>query len=331
MRIGGAGAVLLALLVSSVGTAAGGVNLGLEFNPQKMLGYTKYHINFTEFYPEIGTDVKGDSELEFPLDVFLVGGTLRLEGQLESGEPWGVELGASKNLNHPRGQMKDSDWIAVPQYHVNSKFSYTESDAQLDALLVHVEAHLGIVRRTDLGVDLVGGYEYQDFSFEILGIQGWQGFDISNRILIDTLQGVNVLDYDVKYHIPYGGLHARFQFSPRVGLGTKAVISPRAGASDHDDHLLRFFTADGDCSGWAWKTAADLRWILSGDSGRSGWALGLGFGYTGISIKGTQDQVYYGDEPSTPEEDETGMEFNGIKQKITSSQVTIQATLGYQF
>lgn len=323
--------MFLALMVSSVGTAVGGVDLELEFNTQKMLGYTKYHIQFTEFYPEIGSDVKGDSELEFPLDVFLVGGTLRLEGQLKSGEKWGVELGASKNLNHPQGYMKDSDWIAIPQYHFNSKFSYTESDAELNALLIHLEARLGIVRRPNLAVDLVGGYEYQDFSFEILGIRGWQGFDVSDRVLLDTLQGVNVLDYDIKYHIPYGGITARSQFSPRVGFGAKAAISPRAGASDHDDHLLRLFTAESECSGWAWRTGADLRWMFYGDSGKPNWSLGLAFGYKGISTKGTANQVYYGDEPGTPDEDETGMEFTGIKQKITSSQITIRATIGHGF
>jgi outer membrane protease len=312
-------------------SSVGAVDFGFGLHTQRMSGHTTYHIKFTEFIPEIGSDLKGDSELEFPLDVFLVGGSARLKGKLKSGEPWSISLGVSKNVNNPSGIMKDSDWLALPQYNYSTKFSYTESDAELGALLVCVEGRLGIVRRSNFAVDLLGGYEYQDFSFEILGARGWQGFDVSERVYFDTLQGTNVLDYDVTYHLPYGGIAASLRFSPRVGLKARAAISPRASASDHDDHLLRFFTADGDCSGWALKTGAELGWMVLGDATQSHWSLGLGFGYTRISTKGTQDQTYYGDEPATPDEDETGMKITGIKEKITSSQIVIQAQIGYEF
>jgi outer membrane protease len=321
--------LIVALCLTS--KSVGAVDFGFGFHTQRMSGHTTYHIKFTQFIPELGSDLKGDSELEFPLDVFLVGGRVGLKGKLKSGEPWSISLKASKNVNDPSGIMKDSDWLALPQYNFSTKFSYTESDAELGALLLCVEGRLGIVRKSSFSVELLGGYEYQDFSFEILGVRGWQGFDVSERVYFDTLQGTNVLDYDVAYHIPYAGVAASARFSPRADLRAQAAISPRASASDHDDHLLRFFTADSECTGWALKAGAELGWTILGDAAQSNWSLGFGLGYTKISTKGTQEQTHYGDEPATPDEDETGMKTTGIKQKITSSQVIIRAQIGYEF
>jgi len=315
------------LFVSTVGA----VDVGFNLKIQKMFGHTTFNIEVTEYFPEIGSDVKLKSELEFPLDVFLVGTSMKLEGKFKTGEHWGMNLGASKSVNDPSGYMKDSDWIIVPEYDIREKFSYTKSDAELKALLVYVEGYFGLVTRPDFILNLLGGYEFQDYSFEIFGLRGWQGIQGYDVVHFDTLQGVNVLDYDVTYHIPYGGLAAYVKFSPRVSLGARGAYSPRVSAKDHDDHLLRNKTAEGDCSGWALKAGTDLRWIIFETSNRSNWSLVLGVDYMKISTKGTQDQSWYGDDPASPEEDDTGLRIPGIKEKILSNQTRIQAQIGYKF
>lgn len=315
----------------SLAGASPAADLGLGFHTQKLSGHTTFHITATQFDEEIGADVKLDSELEFPLDVFLLGGSVRLKGSFRSGEPWSVSLGASRNLNHPSGSMKDSDWIAVPQYNYSAKFSYTESDAELEALVVYVEGRIGFLQRPNFTLELLAGYEYQDFSFEVLGVRGWQGSDLSGRVYFDTLHDVNVVDYDVTYHIPYGGMASRLRVSPRLNLQATAAIAPAVKVTDHDDHLLRFKTADSDCSGWALKVGGSLRWKILQTSAKSNWSLGLGLEYTEISTKGTQDQTWYGDDPASPDFDDTGSRATGIRQKITSSQIMIQAQIGYEF
>jgi outer membrane protease len=325
--------IVMALLLVSFclsGSASSGVDVGFSFSTQKMLGHTKFRITFSEFFPEIGSDVKGESELDFPLDVFLVGGSVNFKGNLRSGESWCFNLGAFRNVNHPSGSMKDTDWISLPQYNIRKTFSYTESDAELKALLLCAEGRLALLTKPSFVLQLLVGYEYQKLSFEILGVRGWQGIEPQDVIHFDTLQGVNVLDYEVKYHIPYGGLSAYFEFSPRLSFEAKAVISPSVSAKDHDDHLLRFKTFDGDCRGWAVKAGTDMRWIVFKTSGKSNWFVGLGFDFMKIDADGKQDQMWYGDDPIS-EEDDTGKRLTGIKEEITSEQTTIRASTGYRF
>lgn len=331
MKISVAGVVFLIFVLAICGSAVGGIDIQTNLGTERMLGHTTYHIKFIDFIPQIGSDVKSESELEFPLDMFLFSGSVGLEGKFKSGEPWGVKLNASKNINHPNGYMKDSDWVTVPGYNFNTQFSYTESDVQLKALLICLEGRLGLVRRANLAVDLLGGYEYQDFSFEILGVRGWQGYTLSERVYFDAYQDTNVLDYDIAYHIPYLGAFAGFQVSPRVNLEALGIISPRARATDHDDHLLRLKTADSECNGWALRGGVDLRWVIFGTPAQSDWFLGLGFGYTKISTKGSQTQTWYGDDPASPDFDDTGGTTTGINQKITSDQMIVRVTIGYGF
>ena len=265
---------------------AGAIDVGFSVDTQKLLGHTTYQIKFSEYIPEIESDVKGESELEFPLDVFLVGASMTFKGEFKTGEPWGLNLGISKNVNDPSGYMKDTDWIQLPKYNIHTKFSFTESDAKLEALILYVEGRFGLVKRPNFVLELLGGYQFRDFSFEIFGVRGWQGIEWQNMHRFDTLQAVNVGDYDVTYHIPYGGMGAYLQFSPRVGWEVKCAVSPNVSVSDHDDHILRHKTADGDCSGWALKAGTDLRWIVFKTSNKSNWFLGLGFDFLKIDTNG---------------------------------------------
>lgn len=303
--------------------------MGFNFSTRKMSGYTKFHIQGTDYYPPIGSDVKWESELEFPLDVFLVGAGMSLKESFKTGERWGVNLGAAKSINHPSDCMKDSDWIGAPEYNLREKISFTESDAELKALFICLEGRFALATHPAFTLELLGGYEYRDFSFEIFGVRGWQGFQ-EKIVYFDTLQGVNVLDYQVRYHILYVGLATGLQILPKLSLEARGAYSPYVKAKDHDDHILRHKTFDGDCNGWGLKAGADLRWIVFKTSGKSNWFMGLGFDLMKIDADGAQDQSWYGDDPVS-EEDDTGKKLTGIKEEVTSKQTTIHAQIGYQF
>jgi len=321
----------LFFVISAYGNQISAVNLRTGIGSQMMTGHTTYHIKFISFDQERESDVKSDSELEFPLDVFMLTGDVGLEGKLKSGNPWVIKLATSKNITHPGGYMKDSDWIAIPKNNISTKFSYTESDAELDAFIICLEGRLGLIRKTKVDIDFVGGYEYQNLSFEILGVRGWQDYELSERIYFDAYPDTNVLDYEIKYKIPYLGAAVHYQAIPRLNWETLLVFSPYAQASDHDDHLLRFKTGDSECSGWALKAGTDLQWKIFTTSTSSNWYLTFGFHYIRISTRGTQTQNWYGDDPASPDFDDTGGRVAGLNQKITSNQMVIRAMISYGF
>lgn len=321
--------VFLFIIFWLFASAVGAVDVGLNFKTQRMFGHTTFHIEVSEFFPPAGSDVKLESELEFPLDVFLVGANMKIKGNFKTGELWSVDLGGFKSINNPSGYMKDSDWIGLPEHNLREKFSFTESNAELKGFSAYVEGRLGFVTKPNFILEFLGGYEFQDFSFEVLGIRGWQGFG-EKIVNFDTLQGINVGDYEVKYHIPYGGLAAYFKMLPQLSFEAKGSFSPQVRANDFDDHILRNKTGEGDCKGRAFRLGADLRWIIFTTSNKSNWSLGLQFDFMSIHTKGTQVQSWYGDDPAS-EEDDTGDRIAGIKQKINSNQLTIQAKIGYEF
>jgi outer membrane protease len=329
MRTHAAPAVFLIVVFCFLGSTVGAVGVGLDFKTQKMFGHTTFCIEATEYFAPYETRIKVESELEFPLDVFLVGADMSIKGKLRTGESWSANLGVSRSINHPSGYMKDSDWIGLPEYNLREKFSFTESDAELKALLAYVEGRLGLMRGPHFILELLAGYEYQDFSFEIFGVRGWQWFG-EDTVSFDTLHATNVLDYSVTYHIVYGGVAVYFQILPRLSLEAKGFLSPRLIARDHDHHLLRYKTADGDCSGRAFKLAADLRWDVLETAGKSNWFVETGFSFMKIDTKGTQEQNWYGDDPGSPEDD-TGNRATGIRQEIDSDQTAVQAKIGYEF
>jgi outer membrane protease len=323
-------AVFLTALFASVGNTFGGIDWGINFSTQRMTGHTTFDIEVTGYDTSLWSDVKIESELEFPLDVFLVGGGLSVDGEFKTGEPWGVNMGVYMNINDPSGYMKDSDWIGLPEYGIREKFSFTESDAELKAFFIYMEGHFGVVNKSKFSLELLGGYEYQDFSFEIFGVRGWKISEEGTEHF-EILQGTNVLDYDISYHIFYAGVAATGHISPRLQVGARGAYSPHVKVNDHDDHLLRNKSFDGDCTGWALKGGGDIRWTMFKTSKQSSLFLGLGIDYMKIDADGDQVQYWYGDDPGTTEDDETGLRLPGIKENIKCEQTKIKAHVGYQF
>jgi len=322
--------------------AAGGCPMGgggnLTFSAvadgRVMDGYTKYRIEFGDYDPEIGLEVGGASELEFPLDVFMAGATLGLAGKCCGTRPWALALSFGTNTDDPDDPMKDSDWFTLPDYDYSLMYSYTESAAEIDAVIGDASARIGLVALPQFGLDAVLGYRYQHFSYEVLGIMGWQLASVGDnfvRVEIDTLAGENVLDYDITYHLPYLGLAAQVKPSANFSVGMNLAFSPTATAEDRDNHLLRHKTAKADCSGQAYFGGAELTWKLCGSAMGRGWLLGMGADFVKIRTSGDQDQTWYGDDPITPDVDDTGSVITNICDEITSVSKSVVFRLGYEF
>ena len=226
--------------------------------------------------------------------------------------------------------MKDKDWLE--QY----LFSSTESDA--DAQIVILDVSLvynfwqGDKPWGDIankfqkgGAGFLIGYKYENFKYDIIGVR-------------DVLAGGSyypgekVLDYKIKYQIPYLGLN--WQYYNDVGYkvldswGVNILIcgSPYVIAKDRDDHILRNKVLQGKAKGYAFLLGLNTFFTT-----KNHWGCRLGLDYTDISADGKQRQYWYGDDPASPYYDDTGDSIDGISLKIESSQLLCWGLLEYKF
>ena len=293
----------------------------------RMEGYTKYYISFESIM--LQTEFFGESELEFPLGTFMAGFDLGMRGRFENQKTWGLSVRYQTNVIDPSSAMKDSDWITwyFPEGHSDrTKWSYTESDAGMRAHIVEVESRLGMDLGEKLLLEGIVGLKYQRLSFEMKGIEGWQGFgDVP--VVLDTLHGVNVLDYRVSYVMPYAGISTRYSWTETVSAAAELLASPRTTYSDWDDHILRYRTFEGSGVGHAIIGVLGLRWEPKSDWKQKRWFAQADVGVTRLSASGSQTQRVYRDDPNTPE-DETQMITTGIHHEVESMQYVFSIYFG---
>ena len=267
-------------------------------------GHSKYHISFPG----------GESELEFPLGNFFLG----LEGALVLKNPKNdrqdkarLAIGWLTNVGGDSGTMKDSDWSD------GYLWGYTESDSQLRAHIVDVSGIYNFWPLETISIGPMIGYRYQYFDFNIWNYSGtYYGIPVS--------RSGHVLDYTVKYHIPYYGLNSDFLFRDTFWFNSRVAFS-WAFANDRDDHLLRYKLSEASCDGPGVIVNINANWEFLPN-----WLLQVGGEYTYINAEGEQDQSWYGDDPGTAV-DETGWAITGIDDKITYSAWIISAYLKYKF
>ena len=293
----------------------------------RMEGYTKYHISFESIM--LQTEYLGESELEFPLDTFMAGFDLSQRGRFENQKTWRLSFRYETNLIDPSNVMKDSDWITWYWDEGPSdrtKWSYTESDAGMRAHLVKAESRLGMDLGEKIFLEGIAGLMYQRLSFEMTGIEGWQGFG-EVPVVLDTLHGVNVLDYRVSYIMPYAGVSTGYLWTETVSATAELLVSPRTTYDDWDDHILRYRTFEGSGVGYAFIGVLGICYEPRSDWRQKRWFAQADVGLTRISATGSQTQRVYRDNPSTPE-DETQMITTGIDHDVTSVQYRLNLYVG---
>ncbi len=314
-------------LSAKSGMPGGEVKLLIDGGVERMGGHTTYHIGPIGF----GSNGSGESELDFPLDVFMGNLKVTIGGEYRDGGLWSAELEVAKNINGPGNSMKDSDWMSFGHYGAPRKVSFTESDAQLDALILDMNGGISFLVQPNFTLKGLLGYRYQNFSYEIFGVRGWQLNQNLERVYYSGYQDVNVLDYKVSYYQPYLGLLTSIKnLSSTISVDAKFAFSPIALATDHDDHILRNKQMKGSCRGNSFIGKLTAIWIPRQAKSRLSWSVKAGLEFVGIKTSGEQDQNWYGDDPLT-EEDDTGLRLRGISERITNRSERILLQIGCQF
>lgn len=253
------------------------------------------------------------SELEFPLDVYMVS----LEGSIGFANKWKVSAGVKKNITDDAGKMKDSDWgyywlEGYPWAEQSTLDIYSESDADLDAFIIDINLRYRVHRGFLVGL----GYIHQNFDYEVSNLDQWYpssdyyfGVDFPH----DRVSG-RVLEYEVTYNIPYVEIAFMGKATDNFTVETRIGYSPMVNVEDEDQHLLRSKVNKGDCDGTA---------ILFSFGGRydffKNWFLTLEFDYAEIETDGESEAFFFGVYDHT------------IDLEIESMQLFAGIAVGYEF
>jgi outer membrane protease len=270
-------------------------------------GKTIYHISFDNPWDYGG---HGESELEFPMDNYLLGIDL-LIGKERTKREGHLGFRFLTNIDKDAGVMKDSDWIendaAFGKPVHSGRDCYTESDAELSANILDFIYVLHPFSKTSLSPIL--GLRYQRFRYEIYGAEGsyWD-----EPVSIGS--NVNVLEYEVKYWIPYLGLSSEAFLRKNFNLNLVLAYSGWVNAKDEDHHLLRDLAMKAETEGSAYLIAFNSNWQILPQ-----FELAVGGEYMNVDTSGMAKQYVNG-------------VYNGsVKDKITSSSCLLSANVSYRF
>lgn len=189
-----------------------------------------------------------------------------------------ISLGATKNLTTDAGTMKDSDWIT--EYNTSQLDIYSESDAELDMLMLDVNILYRVINSSVWTLEAGVGFLYQDFSYECGDFV--QSYPSAPWYGSDYYSGLGIT-YDVTFYIPYLMVAADITFKKKIELSAKLCVSPYTYAEDEDNHVLREIISYGDYDGTAVMVSLAGRYNFSNT-----WFVDLSFDGRSINTTGTQ-------------------------------------------
>ena len=321
--------------ISLILAAAASARSSLEPFLMRGMGSTLFRMEMT--FPltggeDIPEDMKGlgQSELEYPLDMFTAGLKWRFEpAGGETARGMGFTLGAWTNVSDPAGKMKDTDWFGARVSSGNTttsslvKFSYTESTAE--PRWYGGEAGWDFGPFSLLGKQARYGLSVraERFTYRMTGVEGWQRFPDSPRVRVNTLSGQLVLTYALTRVMPRFFADIRLA-EGRIAAWNATLSAGPAFAWDHDDHVLRNKYSDTYAFGFEAGVRSELAFRVS-DRSRLVAAAELAY----LRTKGTMDQHYYGDDPGTPDQNESGRDYKNVVNRIIGLAGGVSA--GYRF
>lgn len=284
----------------------------------KLSGHTTYQIGGTVDTPSGSDEYHFPiSELEFPLNVYMLSG----RGSIEFVGKWKVSAGVKKNFTDDAGKMKDSDWgyysLKGDSWAEQDTLDiYSESDADLDALIMDVNLQYKFYEKSNWSFIAGLGYIYQNFYYEIRNLHQWYpsyyyyfGVDSPHDYV-----GGRVLTYEVTYRIPYMEIGTQFVTKDMLSVEASLGYSPIVDAGDEDHHLLRSKVNKGGCDGDAILLSLEGRYDFPNN-----WFLTLVVDYTKIDTDG-RSRAYF-----------NGIYDHTIDQKIKSEQTFCALAVGYAF
>jgi len=335
-RAGTAGLLLLFILVSA-SVARGETKVSFSASPVFMSGsgstdYTIQALTYVVSEDLSDTTLVGiRSKLEFPLDVYFGGGDFRWDIGGPGKKGWTINLKALIGLSNPGDKMEDHDWFTDLKAGIERKWSWTESRAELNYLLLRLDVATTVAQSGRNRLALLAGFKFNRQQWDMYGFDGWQLTD-TNRIS----GGGHVLYYRAAYKLPFAGVRLN------LGLGHSSaaeleVAAGRLLASDLDDHLLRGKTAEASTSGWAFVGRFEGKVRLAQRGSRRYFLKAL-VDLSRQSASGSQTQKWYKDEigidPDTGEEvviAEKGTVVAGIDYETTSRQLRFGVGIGVEF
>jgi len=257
------------------------------------------------------------SELEFPLDLYMIS----VGGSIEFAEKWKVNIGVKKNITTDAGKMKDSDWgywwlSGYPWAKQNTLDIYSESDADLDALMMDINLRYRFYQGSNWSFAAGLGYIGENFDYKVSNLDQWYpssvyyfGYDFGH----DYISG-KVLTYEARYSIPYMEIATELKIKDRLRVEASLGYSPIVNVTDEDNHILRDKISKGDCDGNATLFSLKGRYEFW-----KPWLLMIELGYISIDADGKQTQYLEGELLGT------------IDQKIKSTQTFIDFAVNYSF
>lgn len=307
--------------------------------PYMLHGYgsTLFRFEFTEPVtpgdpnpPPDNTDRLAQSELEYPLDVFVAGLRFKHGFRMEGERSVGLILNAWTSISAPEGKMQDSDWFGIKSSSVGTtetslfKFSYTQSRAELHWFGGEAGLDFGYFHLLDKPIRY-GLLVHADwFSYRMFGAEGWQRLPDQPAQAVDFAPDSLVLTYKLVRIMPR--LFADMTLIDHGAFAWNAALSAApAFATDHDDHVLRKKQSDSFAAGFELGILTELHFRLSDHFGLSA-AADLRY----LRTKGELDQKFYGDDPGTPN-DETGLGFKNLVTRIIGFGGGLSLGAGYFF
>ncbi|MFH2049153.1 MAG: omptin family outer membrane protease, partial [bacterium] len=307
-------------------TSAQTKSYALNFKPYLGLnsGKTDYVIDIKIPYEGYIYFLK--SQLEFPLDQTMIGGSAELKLQSGTKREWVLNLGFYTNVNDPNGKMYDHDWWNI-RTGMTEKFSYTESKSEGNNNIFLVEIDKLIIISKKVNISISGGFKYQKIEQEIYGFSGWQ-FDLDSIHFDIDSPDIHGLSYEVAYKLPNAGFKINYFLNQKLTFYSRIAYT-RAIISDFDDHLLRFKTTESSINGNGLLADFGLHMDFGPTPGK-GFFVEFNGDFTYIKASGTSTQSWYGDDPAG-EEDETGQSVSGIPHEISTTQFRLGLVLGLGF
>jgi outer membrane protease len=261
------------------------------------------------------------SELKFPLDAFMVKGTVTVD----FAERWSLMASASTNISEDTGKMEDSDWGIWNS--PDTLDIYSESDTDMDALLLEGKVTYMFFQGYYGQGDTDGrsnpdvrfsyfaglGYKYQKFDFDVSDLDQW--YPPYPTAPHDQVYGL-IGTYEAEYQIPYLELSMEMSIAEKFLLDLGVAYAPFVDFQDEDHHLLRdkVNIADHNWDGDAWFVRLKGRYNFNRH-----WYLETEFEAMQIESEGRSD-AYFG-----------GIWAHSIEHEIESEQYSAFLSIGASF
>jgi outer membrane protease len=285
------------------------------------LGQTEYILEGT--YLADGTSgpeiVRIKSQLEYPLDVPMMGGRIDVDVFARKRLDFSVSATVLMDVKDPSGTMLDRDWTN------DFEFSHTDSEVRQWSIYLDLEFAKWVASSDAISFYIVGGVKGQRISQDLIGLEGWQIFDSTYYFnFMDLPVGL----YEISYAMPHIGIMPKYT-SGRVSLDLKAAVA-LVVVSDQDHHLLRNFTAESSGTGRGVIGRGRFRYDFPAASTQGNVFLELSGDFLTVKAALAETMTWYGDDPVS-EEDDTGDEARGVPHEIKSTQYGFGVTVGYRF